>query len=466
MIDLGRKRARKEQTLREFERLKQEVELWSSRRQKEDKLNQYKTQVNAISNLVRRAAEFLEAELNKINLNNPLFEFYEDCRQFDLRVVWLRKVWSFYKDKFDQRDDDQLRALLLAADEVVWSCYQQAFRQASAFGMAMKQRPVPLPFVEISYSPESFPSELVPYGLKPSETGFLQDLMNRLPIPLVSLPQSCVRAPWWLVYVGHEVGHHIQYALADKGGFVPLFKKQIENVAKMKCGGSEDVEKWGGWGKEIFADVFSVLTMGQWAVFAMVELELQKADKMLERRAQYPAPAIRLHLLAHTANSLGLDGTGALRGLNIEEMMKGNPQAERDYSFVDDVVKIALELEISPNVTLATLVDLNKDNYASALRGWPTMLSQPNPVVPVISDPNNPRFIASAILVTWYELAVTDEEERRILLQNLADKALKLIVASREPGDRTKSINELEIPDFGRELAEQLMTAEQQQLEI
>jgi hypothetical protein len=94
------------------------------------------------------------------------------------------------------------------------------------------------------------------------------------------------------------------------------------------------------------------------------------------------------------------------------------------------------------------------------------MLSQPNPVVPVISDPNNPRFIASAILVTWYELAVTDEEERRILLQNLADKALKLIVASREPGDRTKSINELEIPDFGRELAEQLMTAEQQQLEI
>jgi hypothetical protein len=461
------KRVRKEQTEIEFDRLKADVESWCAHRDKEDQLRQYKTQLSAIKKLISGAAEHLQTELNKIDLTRPQGDFYAECQRFDLLVVWLNKVWTFYKDKFDQRDDGKLRPLLLAADEVVWSCYQQVFRRADFFGAPIRQGPAPLPFVEASYSPESFPSELVPYDLRPSETGFLQALMNRLPIPLVSLPQSCVRAPWWLVYVGHEVGHHIQYALADKGGFVKKFQTVVENAVKTKDGNPDDVERWGRWGKEIFADVFSVLTMGQWAVWAMVEFETQKPDAMLTRRQQYPSPVIRLYLLAHTANSLKLDGTAALRGLDVEKMIAGNEQAERDFSFVPEVVKTALAMEPAPNVTLEKLVDFDQADFQPRgnVQGWSAALRGPNPAASAIADLRYARLITSATLAAWAEVALEGEVKRKESRTDLATKALRLIVESREPGDRLELAAAVDSTDFGVELARQLMTANQQQLQ-
>ena len=460
------KQARKEQTELEFTRLKTEVEKWWTGRVKDDKQKQYRTQLAAIKGMVESAVDYLTKELSKIDLKMPEGQFYEECRRFDLRVIWLRKVWDFYREKFDQRDDDELKPLLLAADEVVWGCYQQLFRRAPTFALQLKSGPAPLPFIETSYSPESFPSELVPYDLKPSEVGFLQTLMNKLPIPLVSLPQACVTAPWWLVYVGHEVGHHIQYELADQRAFVKLFEVRIQNAVKRKCGNTDEIEKWGRWGKEIFADVFSVLTMGQWAVRAMLEFEMQQPQAMLTRRPQYPSPVIRLHLLAHIANSLGLDGTAELRGLNVEEMVKGNPQAERDYSFVEEIVKEALSTEVAPNVTLTQLIGFLKEDFQPGgdLSGWSAALRTPNPSAPAIGNLRDPRLIAGAALAAWSELTEEDEERRKLLRNELAANTIRLIAESREPGDRSESVAAVDSTDFGSEIAKQLMNAKQQEL--
>jgi hypothetical protein len=151
--------ARKGQTAIELARLAEEIECWVEKRKKKD-VNQYhQTQLEAIRKFLARSIDFLQASLNQINVNQPRAEIYEACQLFDLRVLWLWKVWRYFKDKFDQRDDESLGPLLRAADEVVWSCYRQIFSRAEAFGLGIHQGVAPLPFVESEYSPESFPSE-------------------------------------------------------------------------------------------------------------------------------------------------------------------------------------------------------------------------------------------------------------------------------------------------------------------
>ena len=39
---------------------------------------------------------------------------YEDCRTFDLRTQWLRRIWRFFGDKFDQRRSGEAAEVLAA----------------------------------------------------------------------------------------------------------------------------------------------------------------------------------------------------------------------------------------------------------------------------------------------------------------------------------------------------------------
>lgn len=460
-------RVRKEQTEGEFLRLKRESMFWWDARDAADTLKQYRTQLNAIKRLLEGAVNYLQQQLDALDLNMTTGDFYEECRLFDLRVIWLRKVWQFYKDKFDQRDDDNLRLILKAADEVVWSCYREVVNRAASNAVEFKQGPAPLPFIEDSYSPESFPSELVPYDLKPSETGFLQNLISRLPIPLVSLPQSCVNAPWWLVYVGHEIGHHVQYSFIDEQQFIKLFQTQVKDAVTNNGGVGDDADKWGRWSKEIFADIFSIMMMGQWAVWAMVDFELKKPNEMLVRRPQYPSPIVRLALLAHAADRLGLDGTGALRGLSPEQMAAGNEQAERDLSLVPHVVKSALSQLPEQNVTLARLAAFSAEDFLwdGDVKKWAEVLRRPRPIDAAEPSLRSPRLIASATLAAWANIVDSDDNQRKTLSSQLAKDSIDLIVQSREPGSREVAIEEKPV-DLGEDLGKLLFQAGRNELEL
>lgn len=460
--------ARKEQTGGEFSRLKAEAEGWRRRREREDKLGQYHTQLASIKALIDSAAGYLQAQLDGLDVNRPAGEFYEQCRLFDLRVIWLRKVWKFYRDKFDQRDDENLRPVLKAADEVVWSCHRQVFSQAEFYDPDLAQGPAPLPFVEFSYAPESFPSELVPHDLKPDESGFLQDVMRKLPVPLVSLPESCVNSPWWLIYIGHEVGHHVQYALGEKQRFVMEFQTQVQEVVAAGGGGQKDVESWGRWGREIFADVFSVLTMGQWAAWAMVEFEMKKEGAMLGRRPQYPSPLTRLCLLAQTASALGLDGITPLRGLDAERLARGDARAELDLKLVPKVVGAALGKLGAKDYTLADLCTFDAGHFlpGGRVEAWADALLGPNPTASAMKQLSSPRLIASAALQAWSRLVGADEAERGARRDGLARDCVELIVNSREDGKRAGQPAAAAAPDFGSEMGDLLMRADQQTLEL
>jgi hypothetical protein len=56
--------------------------------------------------------------------------------------------------------------VLQAADEAVWSCYQQVFTQAEVWASGkIKRGAAPLPFIESVFSPAAYPSETFPRKL-------------------------------------------------------------------------------------------------------------------------------------------------------------------------------------------------------------------------------------------------------------------------------------------------------------
>lgn len=457
-----RNHIRKEQTTLEFNRLRSEVEVWNKKRAAEDTLNQYKTQLAALENLLDVAAVILKEQLYLIDPNLAAGDFYEQCRLFDLRVLWLRKVWNFYREKFDQRDDPFLRPTLKAADEVVWSCFNQVF-----VSNPNKRPTAPLPFIESSYSPQSFPSELVPYNLKPGETGILQDLMNRLPIPLVSLPQSCVNSPWWLVYVRHEIGHQIQHSLLDNKKLVALFQNRVKSTVEETTKDEAYAEKWGFWGQEIFADVYSVLMMGEWALWTMVEFELQNRNSMLRRRPQYPSPIVRLTLLNAIASELALDGHAALRGIDLTQIGSGNAEVEYDLQQIPAIVKASLTTLPELSESLETLADFRRAEFQTGgyVSHWAQILPNKNAVGDVSGNLRSPRLAVCAALASWAEMTDKEETERAALRQILADNTIELVVKSREESSR-EAETETAPSETGRELSELLLRADKNVLEF
>src|SRR5262249_48257089 len=171
----------------------------------------------------------------------------------------------YHRVKPDPGEDPpggRVSSLLRAADEVVWSCYRQVFARAEHRQPELKgkRRPAPLAFIEPEYSPAALESDKQLRTQVPLEVELrsLDDFLQTLPIPLLRLPPWSVGAPWWLVYVGHEVGHHVQHDLDLIGGF----RQGMEAAARALHLPKDEVTLWGNWGEEIFADVFSLMILG------------------------------------------------------------------------------------------------------------------------------------------------------------------------------------------------------------
>ncbi|HET9897051.1 MAG TPA: hypothetical protein VFQ44_19120 [Streptosporangiaceae bacterium] len=282
--------ARRKRTEVELARLDGEHGKWMARRWGAPEAGTYRSQLNAIDAVVRAGLDQLGAWLGEVDLSSPLGDVYEACRTFDLRLLWLRRVRDFFTEKFDQRDGE-LADVIHAADELVWSCYHLVLERARELA-GIRAGTLPLPFIEPRYSPTTFPADLVPAGLRSEiDEPFLTEHLNRLPVPIVRLQPACVSGPWWLLYAAHEVGHSVQFDLAGKRALVDGYQQLVTQAVSDAGGEAGDAARWGTWSKEIFADIFSVLMMGPWAIWAMVELELQSEAAMGEHRELRPQGA-------------------------------------------------------------------------------------------------------------------------------------------------------------------------------
>jgi len=452
--------ARKEQTQQELRQLDADLETWLAHRRARDGQQQYRTQLQAIAALIGNTVRGLERELLSVATDDG--EIYTHCRLFDLRILWLRRVWQFFKEKFDQRDDPSAGPLLRAADEVVWSCYRQVFAELSRV-QSGPLRPVPIPFIEASYSPRAFPSSLLSRQFNDITLGgtFLHDCLKGLTLSVVRLSPACVRSPWWLVHLGHEMGHHIQH----DAGLVEAFRLQVESLVREQKASEQEIANWVDWSEEIFADLVSLHLMGQWALRAMIELERASSEEMERPRNAYPAPSVRLHLMAQAADNLGLPGTTML---NAAAIPFERTRVERDLAVATLIARVVEMLLPGLTVSLRQLVSFRQAEFLSD----GTVMQQAKrflfPQVPAIEHTlRAARLCSCASLAAWAEtLHAESDEQGTHQRQHLARVAPSIIAESREAGTRAGTRAEEASFDPDLSLTDLLMQASREQLDL
>ncbi len=411
---------------------------WLGRRRKADPRRQYTSQLDAIERCIRRATAAIDAALVSVDAERPASSVYDECRVLELRLLWLQRVWEFFRTKFDQRDDPVMGPLLRAADEVVWSAYRPVFDRCQALGVAARLGPAPLPFVEFEHSPAAFPSSLVPPGLKRDVDGaVLAEFLDTLPVPVVRLPPSCTQAPWWLIHLGHEVGHHLQYDLADGQVLVRGFQDLVRATVEEGGANEDEADRWAGWSREIFADISSVALMGPLAVHATVEFEITSAPELTKPRPLYPSPYVRAHFLAAIAERLKLPAPELLALLDAGA---AGAVAANDVALARRVAAVATGALPGLGRSLAELVDLRRRDYGShptgAVNVWFARMRDTQSV-------NAPPQLRSARLATtgayaaWRRItAEPDASKRADARHALATRSRALIAACAPEGTR------------------------------
>jgi hypothetical protein len=433
LFDQQRNRVRIDESRQQMLALEDELGAWLAKRRDDDEHHQYHTQLEALETAVRSALAELAPELVAIHPGRAPGEVYDGCRAFDLRVLWLRRVWDFFREKLDQRDDPRLRPVLKAADEVVWSCYRPAFLRAQVWTPGLDAGPAPLPFVESRYSPEAFPRELVPQDLKREvDLTFLQAHLAALPIPLVRLPPTCVESPWGLVYLAHELGHHVQYRLLPGRKLVDDSADRIGDAVRETAPEAE--ESWRSWSREIFADFYSVLLMGTWAARAMLELELRGRSAMSATRSTYPSPLIRVYLMMETARLLELTVEKELLD-SLLALAEATPAQDAERALASRVAQALLRLQ-AHGQSVRYLSGYALDHFETDVPDWSRKLRKDGEPE-AMETLEAARLATAGTVAAWNEVsAEPDEQERARLRERLRERSLDLIARCREPGKR------------------------------
>src|SRR5262245_46163096 len=125
-----------EQTQRALESLRNEVEKWVTARKNKDKLRQYTTQLTDLQSILGRCIDNVRDSFKSVVPARSRNEVFTQCRVYDRRLLWIERLWSYFRTKFEQRDGPYA-ATLAAADEIVWSCYEQPFRVAGIAHLAV-----------------------------------------------------------------------------------------------------------------------------------------------------------------------------------------------------------------------------------------------------------------------------------------------------------------------------------------
>lgn len=434
--------ARVADTRREITQLRNELRGWLAMRRARDQQQQFHTQLNVLEAVLMRGLDGIDAALPQGDAIATAQDF-ESCRRIDRATVWMRRVWMFFRSRFDQRDNARLAPLLAAADEVVWSCYAAPFRVVDS--------PVPsapLPYIEDRFTPFAIPRVNRPPDLRLDiDAAFLADFLGALPIPILGLPPTTVEHPWGLVFVGHEAGHHVQFDLIAASGLDTSFPAQLA-AAVERGHGAPAAKRWAPWHREIFADAWSIVTMGPAALLAFVELEVGVDTRLLQRHADYPPAVVRIALMHALASALDMSAAAdeALGSFSAAAFTAGTPVI---VDGVDLRAELAADLKVVPTVAALLATDvIAHGRTLSELAGWPLDVGS----VPAVSDwragfgaaqPPAPvelleaaRSAVSGAAWAWADLQALPLATRDDARRGLRDRTTACVAACREQSVR------------------------------
>lgn len=479
----ARLRVRVESTRLELVLVRQGVVDWLARCRRDDSdgagryIGRHKTQLEAIESVLLGAADTLLQAMPEAGAADAeaMGALYDACRDHDLAIVWLRRLWRYFADRLDQRADSAPeRALLIAADEVIWSCHRNVLQRAKQRRPDLVLPPPPLAYLSADYSPAAIesgrplPSELDLAG-KASDIPGIAAFLARLPLPLLRLPPWCNASPWWLVFIGHEVGHHLLHDLR----LARTFADGVEAAARV-AGQPGAATRWQGWAEEIFADLVSLLTMGPVALWAMAELEWAPRARMLRPSARYPAPALRLALMRRAADRLSLGPVPPELDAALDAALAGQP---RPASIGEDLAVLPIVLDFALGTlddvhgrlgTLAELTGFDRADFAAGgdASGWTATLSQPGKDPVVQPGLRSARLLAAAGAEAWRMIHdEPDDAWRAKRREALRQRLLDALPRSGPPGVRAALVPPGARPGEGQTLAEALLAASRAQRE-
>ena len=413
--------------------LRAEVRDWRARWDAVDAMGAHLTQLDVLCRVVLGLVDEIEARTSSIDPAAEAGLVYEDCRAADTRLLHARRLWRWYADKFDQRlapDSAPQVQTLLAADEVVWSCWKAAL---SALGETVA--PAPVPYLAPQFSASATPRSDPPDGLRPGADDLLRKHVEALPVAAVGLPPVCCRRPWWLIVSAHEVSHHVQF---ESGGLEDRTQERVVAAAYEASGDLMVAEAWRPWCRELFADACSVLLVGPAASWAVAELELRpRAGLRRSPSASYPPPLVRLAVLAAVAGQAGLPSWPRLLPGEPDPGPAGPdaPGGLADFLACVPAVAAALcGLTAAGGRPLGALAAASAAAYRDrgAVAGWQAeLLGAAEPVPRRTLDAA--RFCAAASVQAWYQLAQGDGHAG---LAGLAARLQAVLPQCREPGTR------------------------------
>lgn len=275
-------------TRAEFRRLRQEIAAW----QVATSSFRHATQIARLTEQFSVVAEDLDARCDpKHEAEKDDGAFALHCAETDEMLAGFRQVFTFYRDRMAQRNDDLYKPILDGADEILWSCFRPMF------GDRLDHTP-PLTFLDSTRATHWAWESIKPLLAELRAAALPPILSQSTPVPFIGLPFWTTSAPWSLVLVAHEVGHHVFRDCA--------LEEEVETVvrtAAAKRGLAPEAQTdWALRSNEIFADLFSVAAMGVAAVETLMIIVRGPSAALVKGNRQYPPAAARLSMMTRFAD--------------------------------------------------------------------------------------------------------------------------------------------------------------------
>jgi hypothetical protein len=430
-MQVQRQRARVDECRQDLDRLGEEVRAWVDTRVREDTQGQHRTQLGDLGAVLDHVVGSLRREVDAVDAAQPRGIVYETCRRLDRGTLLARRLFAYYRDRFDQRRDPLLGSVVRAADEIVWSCWAEPFRRAGG-GVA----PAPLPYVEPEASARATARADPPAELAPRRDDVFAAALAELPIPLIGIPPGCVPRPWSLVVLAHEVGHQVQYDLAD-GALLPATSGALVELT--------GDERWGAWSREAFADAASTLLVGPAGGGAIAELEAGTDGALLRPSAAYPAPVVRQALmaaiLAVASNGDPQAALAASRATIADAQLTPEEgplraDAEAQLAKLPEIASTLVRRPFDGVPALSELLGWNAAFFApqgDVARWRQALLARAEPVPQRTA--RAARLVTAGAYAAWDELA-DSEADVRPRLASLAERTSATVERCREEGVR------------------------------
>lgn len=418
-----------DESLQQVSQLRDDIDRWFGKWEKADRLRAHTSQLRALRRNIGDVLDRIVADLPADVPGTDLGEIYEKCRSNDKRTAHMLRLWRFFADKFDQRFDSRMAPALAAADEIGWSCF------AAATGHPGWTPAAPLAYFDARYAPSAFAREDTPVELRPADA-LLREHVRLLPIPLIALPPVCIDRPWWLILLAHEMGHQVQHEIGG-GGLIRSFADTVASLAA-DCGGDSDA--WRGWSQELFADAFAVLTVGEWAAWAVAELERTTRERMrISADDRYPPPLVRASFMVGVATAGGWTiGPKQLLATSDDEI------GSATSAIAAKVVDLPLGGADAP--TLAQLTGLDDRRLgldrAEIVGGWQQMISGYRGALagidPLVADTSHveaARLCVAGATAAWHDL-LNSENAAKAEIDRLRNRSIDIVSRCRVEGTR------------------------------